>query len=69
MDWSMFGAIGGLFIALFAVNITVMLWLFNKLDSDIKSLASEAKADSRALNARVDTTQTIIMRMLEKQGR
>lgn len=64
MDWAMFGAM----CALFTINITIMLWLFNKLDNDMKAIATEAKADSRALNARVDTTQGAIMRMLEQQA-
>jgi len=65
MDWGMVGAIGGLL----ADQTGLLLWMMSKLDSDIKGIATEAKADSRALNARVDMTQGIIMRMLENQGK
>jgi hypothetical protein len=72
MDWGMFAAISGVI----ALQTMLLLWMMSKLDSDIKTVSEDLKAvaaDSNAkwmsVNARVDTTQAIIMRMLEKQGR
>ncbi len=72
MDWGMFSALGGLI----ALQTMLLLWMMSKLDSDIKSVAADsnakwmaAMAKSDALSARIDQTQSIIMRMLEKQGK
>lgn len=72
MDWGMFAAITGVI----ALQTMLLLWMMSKLDSDIKSVSTDLKAvaaDSNAkwmaANARIDQTQSIIMRMLEKQGR
>jgi hypothetical protein len=76
MDWGMFGALVGLF----AGQTTVLLWMMNKLDNDIRTVSADSNAKWMAANARsdalqaslndrIDTTQGIIMRMLEKQGR
>ena len=65
MDWGMLGCIGGLL----AIQTTVLLWMMSKLDSDIKSVSADSNAKWMAVNARLDQTQAIIMRMLEKQGR
>ena len=65
MDWSMFAAIGGLI----AFQTTLLLWMMSKLDNDIRSSTADTNAKWMAANARVDSTQAIIMRMLDKQGR
>lgn len=65
MDWSMFAAIGGLI----AFQTTLLLWMMSKLDNDIRSSTADSNAKWMAANARVDSTQAIIMRMLDKQGR
>lgn len=65
MDWSMLAAIGGLI----ALQTTVLLWMMSKLDNDIRSSTADSNAKWMAANARIDQTQAIIMRMLEKQGR
>lgn len=72
MDWTMFAAMGGLI----ALQTTVVLWMMSKLDNDIRASTADSNAKwtsvmarSDALNARIDQTQGIIMRMLEKQGK
>lgn len=79
MDWGMFAGI----IAVIGIQTALFLWMMSKLDSDIKAVSSEVKAvaaDSNAkwmaacsrideMGSRIDQTQAIIMRMLEKQGR
>lgn len=72
MDWGMFAAI----VTVIGLQTALMVWMMSKLDSDIKAVSTDLKAvaaDSNtkwmAVNARVDQTQSIIMRMLEKQGR
>lgn len=65
MDWGMFGCMVGLF----AGQTTILLWMMSKLDHDIKGVAADSNAKWMAVNARVDVTQGIIMRMLEKQGK
>jgi hypothetical protein len=83
MDWGMFAAITGV-IALQTMLLLWMMSKLDSdiktvsadlkavaLDSNAKWMAVNARSDSlqSALNARVDTTQVIIMRMLEKQGK
>lgn len=65
MDWGMVGAIGGLI----AIQTALLLWMMSKLDSDIKSVSDDSNKKWMAVSARVDATQGIIMRMLEKQGK
>ena len=65
MDWGTLGAIA----AIVSLQTEVLLWMMSKLDSDIRSIANDSNAKWMAVNSRIDTTQSIIMRMLEKQGR
>jgi len=79
MDWGMFAAI----TAVIGLQTMLLLWMMSKMDGDIKTVSADLKAvasdanakwmaasaRSDALNARIDTTQGIIMRMLEKQGK
>lgn len=60
-----------------------LFWMMAKIDSDLKDglresrehwIAANARIDASftsidAMGARIDATQAIIMRMLEKQGR
>jgi hypothetical protein len=76
MDWGMFAAIVGVI----GIQTALLLWMMSKLDADIRATTAEsnakwtaASAESNAkwmaVNARIDQTQSIIMRMLEKQGK
>jgi hypothetical protein len=65
MDWGMVGAIAGII----GLQTALLLWMMSKLDSDIKSSTADSNAKWMAANARIDQTQSIIMRMLEKQGK
>ena len=48
MDWIQVVTIIGVNIALFAALATLMVWVVNKLDSDIKGICTRMdKADSR----------------------
>lgn len=53
-DWGMVAAIIGTNVGFASVCLAVTLWAFNKLDSDIKSVASKVDADTRAHSARMD---------------
>jgi hypothetical protein len=78
MTWEMAFAIFGTMIALFGAFSGLMLWMMSRMetrlhnditaiitDSNLKWVAFNARTD--AVNARVDTTQGILMRMLEEQ--
>ncbi len=65
MDWGMFAGITGIL----ALQTMLLLWMMSKLDNDIKSVSADSNAKWMAVNSRLDQTQAIIMRMLEKQGR
>lgn len=68
MDWGMFAAIA----AVIGIQTGLLLWMISKLDADVRSVSADIKgAHIRidAMGARIDQTQSIIMRMLEKQGR
>jgi hypothetical protein len=49
-DWNMVWTIIGVNLGIFGV----ILWIFNKLDSDIKSVGTKIDADMRAQSARTD---------------
>ena len=76
MDLPTLAAIAGIV----ALPTTLLLWMMSKIHNDIstqsadsntKWTAMNARYDAlqAALNARVDLTQSIIMKMLEKQGK
>lgn len=54
----------GVMIALFAVMITVIIWMVNKLDSDVKSCMT--RLDGHA--ARIDQIYSTILIMI-KEGK
>lgn len=75
MNWEIFGAM----LSMFGVFSGLMIWFMTRLENRIHSDISAIQADSNAkwiaingrmdqMGARIDTTQAIIMRMLEKKG-
>ena len=76
MTWEMFTGMMTIFGAFSGLMIWMMTRMenrihadFNDIKDDLKSARAESDAKWLAVNARVDQTQAIIMRMLEKQGR
>ncbi len=76
MDWGTIATIVGCVIAIVGFFFTWMNGNITRLDSDVnKALLRIDETNKRidanmsAINQRVDSTQAIIMRMLEKQGR
>jgi len=69
MDWATFLSFGGIVVAALAVQTTLLLWMMSKLDSDIRAVSADSNAKWMAVNARIDATQGIIMRMVEKLGK
>jgi hypothetical protein len=65
MDLPTLAAIAGII----ALPTTLLLWMMSKLHNDMSSLGNKLESHQTAINARVDTTQAVIMRMLEKQGK
>ncbi len=62
--------------AIVALPTTLLLWMMSKIHNDMTAQiarldATNLKIDANtiAMNARIDTTQGIIMKMLEKQGK
>jgi hypothetical protein len=59
-----------------AVPTAILLWMMSKLGNDIRASTADSNAKWMAacsridqMGSRIDQTQAIIMRMLEKQGR
>lgn len=72
MDWQMLAAIS----AIVLIPNGFLFWMMSKIDSDLKDglresrehwIAANARIDQS--NARMDHTQAVLMRMLEKQGK
>jgi hypothetical protein len=83
MDWGMLAALGGLIALQTTVLLWMMSKLDSDIktvssdlkaatvDSNTKWMATMAESNSMwmAANARIDQTQSIIMKQLEKQGK
>ena len=54
MDWIQVFTIVWTVVTLFGVSSAFMFYLFNKLDADIKTIASRLDAHMNASNARLD---------------
>jgi len=61
MDWTMALTIIGANIALFAILATLIIWVVNKLDSDIKSIGT--RMDSHA--TRIDQLYKMFVDLLK----
>lgn len=68
MDWASIATILGSVVGLMGLQTAVLLWMMSKMDNDIRSGQADSNAKWIAMNARIDQTQSIIMRMLEKRG-
>ena len=64
MNWEMLAALA----AIMLVPNGIIIFMMNKLHNDIQSVSKDSNDKWVAVNARVDATQAIIMRMLEKRG-
>lgn len=51
-DWNMVIAIVGANIGLAAIIVAFILWIFNKLDGDIKSLSNKLDVNTQSLTER-----------------
>lgn len=65
MDWGMLGAI----FAMFSLFSGLMVWLVTRIENRLDAHMTSSDNKWTSMNARIDQTQAIIMRMLERQGR
>jgi len=61
--WTIVGCIGAMIAPMFAF----MLYMFNKLDSDIKVIAASTSAASAASNARIDKLYQMFVDLLKER--
>ncbi len=65
--WNMVVTIIGAQIGIGAIIVTFMLWMFNKLDSDIKGLGNKLDSDMRCQTARTDQLYQMFVDLLKSQ--
>lgn len=65
MPWEVIAVV----LAALGILMTWMNRKFDKIDEHIAAANKDSNTKWMAVNARVDQTQAIIMRMLEKQGK
>lgn len=63
MNWVEVGTIVGVNIALFGALVTIIVWMVNKLDGDIKSLGS--RLDGHA--SRIDQLYLMFVNLLKER--
>lgn len=63
-DWGMIVAIISANIALTAIIVTFNLWIFGKLDGDIKSLGTKLDAETKAITTRTDQLYQMFIDLL-----
>jgi hypothetical protein len=69
MDWATIGSILGGMAAILTLFFSWMNSRFNEIHNDTMEAHKRIDASNIAMNARIDLTQSIIMRMLERQGK
>ena len=75
MDWALVWTILGGMFGIVALNSGLMYFLVTRIENRLDSHITDSQENFRALTARIDATgaridatQAIIMRMLEKRG-
>lgn len=61
MTWTILGSM----FAMLSLFTTIIVWKMSRIESNMDAMGMRIDAT----NARIDITQGIIMRMLEKQGK
>lgn len=76
MNWEMVFAILGGMVGILALYSGFMVWFMTRIENRLDTHISDSQKSFNALGiridamgSRIDQTQAIIMRMLEKQGR
>lgn len=64
MEWNQVYVIIGVNAAFIGVLATLIIWVVNKLDNDVKSIGN--RLDGHA--TRIDNLYKVIVRMLESKG-
>lgn len=68
MDWYQVGTFIGVNVALFGALATLIVWVVNKLDSDIKNINSDVKACMNRLDGhamRIDQLYQMFVQLLK----
>lgn len=71
MDWFQVGTIIGVNIALFGALATLIVWVVNKLDADVKSINADVKSAMNRLDGhaiRIDQLYQMFIQLV-KEGR
>lgn len=71
MDWYQVGAFIGVNVALFGALATLIIWVVNKLDGDVKSINADVKSCMNRLDghaARIDQLYQMFIQLV-KDGR
>ena len=63
--WTILGGV----VAIFTVYSGLMIWLITRIENRLEAHMSDNRVEWNAANARIDQTQSIIMRMLEKSSK
>lgn len=66
-DWNQIIAIISVNIAVMAIFGTFVLWAFNKLDGDIKSLSNKLDADMKIQTSRTDQLYQMFIDLLKER--
>ena len=68
MDWNIVWATLGGMAAIMSVYSGLFFWFMSRIENRLDAHISSTNVHFDAVNARIDQTQAVIMRMLEKRG-
>lgn len=57
----------GIFIGVMSIFTAILVWIINRMDSDIKSLGSKIESDTRAHTQRTDQLYQMFIDLLKSQ--